>query len=203
MIINRAVLTAVSGLCHSVRLAWVARPQHYRQGRRDPDPAPRSHGAAPSGHQTSALLAGPGTPVRPDPMGLENSMRFLTCALRVPPGHGSSSDTVVVDLVSTPALSAWSDRRADAGRPEQGGRVAGVAARERCVAPRSHPSPLHTTHLPIGCGWPRWPGCWRAAAGLGSSRSLPPRSWPGIGGWSRGDVITPHAGGPGVHSPQQ
>jgi hypothetical protein len=112
VIINRAVLTAVSDLCHSVRLAWVARPQHYRQGRHDPDPAPRSHGAAPSGHQTSSLLAGPDTPVHPDPVGLENSIRFLTCALRVPPGHGSSSDAVVVDLVSAPALSAWSDDRA-------------------------------------------------------------------------------------------
>jgi hypothetical protein len=66
MIVSCAVPTAVSDLCHGVRLARVARPQHRRQGHRDSDPAPRSHGAAPSA-QTSPVLAGPSTPVRPDP----------------------------------------------------------------------------------------------------------------------------------------
>ena len=66
MIVSCAVPTAVSDLCHGVRLAWVARPQHRRQGHRDSDPAPRSHGAPPSA-QTSPVLAGPSTPVRPDP----------------------------------------------------------------------------------------------------------------------------------------
>ena len=33
----------------------------------------------------------------------------------------------------------------------------------------------------------------RAAAGPRSSRSLPPRSWPGTAGWSRGNGTTPHA----------
>src|SRR2546421_3239816 len=35
MITSRAVPTAVADLCHSVRLAAVARPQHCRQGPRD------------------------------------------------------------------------------------------------------------------------------------------------------------------------
>jgi hypothetical protein len=66
MIVSRAVPTAVSDLCHGLRLAQVARPQHRRQGHRDSDPAPRSHSAAPSA-QTSPVLAGPSPPVRPDP----------------------------------------------------------------------------------------------------------------------------------------
>jgi putative transposase len=62
MITDRAVSAAVSDLCHGVWLAWVACPQHRGQGHRNPDPASRSHGAAPSGHQSSSLLAGPSGP---------------------------------------------------------------------------------------------------------------------------------------------
>jgi len=41
------------------------------------------------------------------------------------------------------------------------------------------------------------------AAGRRSSRSLPPRSWPGTVGWSRGKGTTPHAAIPDVLRPQQ
>src|SRR2546423_13060772 len=64
MIASRAVSTAVFDLCHGVRLTWVAGPQRRRQGYRDSDPAPRSHGAAPSA-QTSPVLLGSSTAVRP------------------------------------------------------------------------------------------------------------------------------------------
>jgi hypothetical protein len=66
MITNCAVPTAVSDLCHGVRLAQPVRPRHRRQGPRNPGPAPRSHRAPPSG-QTSTLVARPSDPVRPDP----------------------------------------------------------------------------------------------------------------------------------------
>lgn len=39
------------------------------------------------------------------------------------------------------------------------------------------------THLLTGCGWPPYSGCYRASAGSRPSRSLRPRSWPGIAGW--------------------
>jgi hypothetical protein len=57
MITSRAVPTAVPDLCHSVRLAAVARPQHCCQGPRDPHLAPRTHRAAPSSQPTATLLA--------------------------------------------------------------------------------------------------------------------------------------------------
>src|SRR5437868_386115 len=44
-------------------------------------------------------------------------------------------------------------------------------------------------------------GYCRAAAGPRSSRSLPPRSWPGTAGWSRGNGTTPHAADPDVRQP--
>ena len=66
MIAGRAVPTAVSGLCHSVRLAAVARSQRRSQRPRDPRLATRSHRASPSGQPTAALLAGSSNPVRPD-----------------------------------------------------------------------------------------------------------------------------------------
>jgi hypothetical protein len=52
MITGCAAPTAVSDLCHGAQLAQAARPQHHRQGHRDPDPAPRSHRAAPLAQQT-------------------------------------------------------------------------------------------------------------------------------------------------------
>ena len=67
MITSRVVSTVVSDLCHSVRLAAVARPQHCRQGPRDPHLAPRTHRATPSSQPTATLLAGPRDPVCPDP----------------------------------------------------------------------------------------------------------------------------------------
>ena len=47
------------------------------------------------------------------------------------------------------------------------------------------------------------PGSCRVAAGQRSSRLLPPPSWPGTAGWSRGNGTTPHAAGPDVPRPQQ
>jgi hypothetical protein len=41
----------------------------------------------------------------------------------------------------------------------------------------------------------------RWAAGPRCSRSLPPRSWPGTAGWSRGNGTTPHAADPDVRPP--
>jgi hypothetical protein len=67
MIMCRAVSTAVSDLCHGVRLAQAARPRRRSQGHRDPHPAPRGHGAAPSSHQSLPRLAGSCDPLRPDP----------------------------------------------------------------------------------------------------------------------------------------
>ncbi len=55
----------------------------------------------------------------------------LTCTPRALPGHGSSSD-VTVDLISAAARSARSDRCADAPKPEQERRTAGLASGEHC-----------------------------------------------------------------------
>jgi hypothetical protein len=63
----------------------------------------------------------------------------LTCASRVVHGHGSSSDAAVVDRVPAGVFAARLDRGADATRPEQGHRTAGVAPRERRVAPPNLP----------------------------------------------------------------
>lgn len=67
MIAGRVVPTGVSGHAQAVRLARTTRPERRGQERRDPDPAPRSYGAAPSGEQAVPDLAGPGDPVCPDP----------------------------------------------------------------------------------------------------------------------------------------
>src|SRR5947209_1956109 len=67
MIAGRAISAAVFDLCHGVQLAQVVRPRCRRQGHRDPHPAPRSLGAAPSNQQTSTPMAGPSDPVRPHP----------------------------------------------------------------------------------------------------------------------------------------
>jgi putative transposase len=43
-----------------------------------------------------------------------------------------------------------------------------------------------------------YPGSCHVAAGRESSRSLPPRSWPGTANWSRAHGTTPHAASPDV-----
>jgi hypothetical protein len=52
-----------------------------------------------------------------------------------------------------------------------------------------------------GRGWRPCPGSCRAAAGPRSSRSLPPRSWPGTAGWPRGHGTTPHTADLDVRQP--
>jgi hypothetical protein len=59
--------------------------------------------------------------------------------------HGSSSEAIAVDLLSAGALSARSDRCADATRPEQGCRTVDLTLRERRVAQTGRPSPLHAS----------------------------------------------------------
>src|SRR5581483_4845104 len=67
MIAGRAISAVVFDLCHGVQLAQVVRPRCRCQGHRDPHPAPRSLGAAPSNQQTSTPTAAPSDLVRPDP----------------------------------------------------------------------------------------------------------------------------------------
>jgi hypothetical protein len=77
-----------------------------------------------------------GTPKRPD-------IRRVTSGHRRRAWWSSTRESRNdTDLVSAPALSARSDRRAGAARLEQGCRAVGVAARERCVAPAGLSGPL-------------------------------------------------------------
>jgi hypothetical protein len=76
-------------------------------------------------------------------LGSKTRCSVLSCAPRVLSGHGSLSDAAAIDLVPAPALSARSECRASAARPEQGRRAVGVATRKHRVTPPDLPGPLH------------------------------------------------------------
>jgi hypothetical protein len=133
MIMCRAVSTAVSDLCHGVRLAQAARPPRRSQGHRDPHPAPRGHGAAPSSHQSLPRLAGSCDPLRPDPP--------------APPSGASASDCYPGTLLAWHrhlVTRKWTSQTSPVAHPSAARSVSSCCAWRRPQSSHRHPH-----HAPI------------------------------------------------------
>jgi hypothetical protein len=169
-----------------------ARPQHRRQGPRDPHLAPRTHRAAPSSQPTATLLAGPRDPVRPDtptpPPLASTSHRHSshTAALAPPTDHEKCwppRDSAQHRLTEvTPPRSRYTISLTDLNFPPP------------CLEPRGGP-------LPFGCA----AGVAAHGAGRGAEsdqRADPSPGWTsgsglGWGGWGGQDPAGPGGAGAG------
>ena len=179
MITGCAVPTAVSDHDQTVRLARAAHEQYRGEECRDPHPAPRGRGAAPSGDQASPDLAGSGDLVSLDPAAPPSA----ACSPDRHAGHAASlappPDHQAMDL-SEPVRPP-NDQRGDPGSG------AAPGTRESFLGPSPPPRRTGRARAPRGPArsagsWPP-PGSARRPVALilggGPSSALrPPGCWP-------------------------
>src|SRR6266511_2855516 len=132
MIASHGVQTLLVDLLSAHRLAWPAHPQPGVQQRRAPRAATCGRGAAPTGRQTTSLLAGAGHPRGVDPTA---SQQAPTPSVR----HAADAAALASGPGQTPLDQASSSTRTaidPAGRAEHGVAAAGPGRHRAGAAPR-------------------------------------------------------------------